>query len=491
MIRLVNRLSGRGRAGGLRYGANLLGQAAGRGVYLAAGLAAFVMVGHMAGPAALGRYGLALAILAVALIAADFGTTLTFGARLGAIEPEMRAAEFGRMLSARLVLGLGTGAALLCILPMLPDAIQPALALAALLMPLAAARFLDALFQVCGRPGWSVWPALANAVILIGGTALALRMQLPEAALSLAAVGAGIAYGAVGLALALRLVPARLAPLSQALATIRAAAGVGVANALGSLNGRISLMMLAAFAGAAELGQFTAGFRFFELGAAVAITLCAPLVPVFGRAVGPLVDGRPRTGTAALRTRVRTALVPILAASCAGAVAACALAEPLVRLAFGPDFPGAVPVLRIATGMSVLLIAATILFAGLVPLGRTGFAVRGSAAACATNLIACTLLIPWNSLLGAALAALLAEAAMLLVLAHAFWRQAGPPLALADIPILAAPGLLTALAWAAGPAALATGTVPAVAAVSAALVGWLCLRRPTDPLPLPLPEASS
>ena len=53
MLRLVNRLSGRRRAGGLRYGANLLGQAAGRGVYLAAGFAAFVMVGHFAGPAAL------------------------------------------------------------------------------------------------------------------------------------------------------------------------------------------------------------------------------------------------------------------------------------------------------------------------------------------------------------------------------------------------------------------------------------------------------
>ena len=195
MLRLVNRLSGRRRAGGLRYGANLLGQAAGRGVYLAAGFAAFVMVGHFAGPAALGRYGLALAILAVALIAADFGTTLTFGARLGAVGPEMRAAEFGRMLSARLVLGLGTGAALLGVLPMLPDSIRPALALAALLMPLAAARFLDALFQVCGRPGWSVWPSLANAALLIGGTALALWLQLPEAALSLVAVAAGIAYG--------------------------------------------------------------------------------------------------------------------------------------------------------------------------------------------------------------------------------------------------------------------------------------------------------
>ena len=189
------------------------------------------------------------------------------------------------MLSARLILGLGTGAALLCVLPLLPVAIRPALALAALLMPLAAARFLDALFQVCGRPGWSVWPALANAAPLIGGTALALWLQLPEAALTLVAVARRHrlrrrrAWLLAAAARALRAPP----PVGQALATIRAAAGVGVSNALGSLNGRISLMMLAAFAGAAELGQFTAGFRFFELGAAVAITLCAPLVPVFGR----------------------------------------------------------------------------------------------------------------------------------------------------------------------------------------------------------------
>lgn len=493
MYRVVNSVFAGGRTGSLRYGANLLGQAAGRALYLAAGFGAFVMVGHFAGPAALGRYGLALAVLAVALIGADFGTTLTFGARLGALQPDLRAAEFGRMLTARLMLGLAAGAALLCVLPLLPVAIRPALALAALLMPLAAARFLDSVFQVCGRPGWSVWPALANAATLIGGTACALWLQLPEATLTLVAVGAGIAYGAVGLLLALRLVAARPASPSQGLATIRAAAGVGVSNALGSLNGRISLMMLAAFAGAAELGQFTAGFRFFELGAAVAITLCAPLVPVFGRSVGPLLeDGRTRGGTAPLRARVRTALTLILAVACAGAVAACAVAEPLVRLAFGPDFCAAVPVLRVATGMSVLLIAATVLFAGLVPLGRTGFAVRGSAAACATNLLACALLIRWDPLLGAGLAALLAEAAMLLVLVHAFWRAAGPPLAMADLPIVAGPALVTALAWAAGPAALAPLTVPSVALLSAAAAAWLCLHRtPADPLPLPLPEASS
>jgi O-antigen/teichoic acid export membrane protein len=492
MYRLVNRAFGRGRHGGVRYGANLLGQGVGRGLYLAAGFAAFVMVGHAAGPEVLGRYGLALAVLAVALIAADFGTTLTFGARLGAIGPHMRAAEFGRMLTARLLLGFGSGAVMLGLLPLLPDAIRPALALAALLMPLAAARFLDALFQVCERPSWSVWPSLANAATLIGGTALALWLQLPEAALSLVAVAAGIVYGAVGLLLAARLVPARPASLPHGLATIRTSAGVGVSNALGSLNGRISLMMLAASAGAAELGQFTAGFRFFELGAAVAITLCAPLVPVFGRAVGALVAGRPQGGTAALQARVRTALTMILAAACAGAVAACAVAEPLVRLAFGADFVGAVPVVRVATAMSVLLIAATVLFAGLVPLGRTGFAVRGSAAACATNLLACALLIPLDPLFGAACAALLAEAAMLLVLVHAFWRAAGPPLALADFPAVAGPGLAAALAWGAVPTALAPLTVPTVAALSVGAAAWLCLRRaPAGPIPLTVPEASS
>mgnify|MGYP004723700783 CR=1 FL=1 len=80
---LVNGMPGR-RPGGSRYGANLLGQAAGRGVYLAAGFAAFVMVGHFAGPAALGGYGLALAILRGRRNAADFGPTRTVGARLGA-----------------------------------------------------------------------------------------------------------------------------------------------------------------------------------------------------------------------------------------------------------------------------------------------------------------------------------------------------------------------------------------------------------------------
>lgn len=491
MYRLVNRSFGRGRLGGLRYGANLLGQAAGRGLYLAAGFAAFVMIGHAAGPEVLGRYGLALAVLAVALIAADFGTTLTFGARLGAVGPEMRATEFGRMLSARLILGLGSGTVLLCLLPLLPGAIRPSLAFAGLLMPLTAARFLDALFQVCERPSWSVWPSLANAATLIGGTALALWLQLPEPALSLVAVAAGITYGVVGLSLAGRLVAARPASLSDGLATIRAAAGVGISNALGSLNGRISLMMLAAFAGAVELGQFTAGFRVFELGAAVAITLCAPLVPVFGRAVGTPA-GRSAGGLEALRTHVRIALTVIVGAACACAVAACALAEPLVRLAFGSDFGGAVPVKRVATVMSVLLIAATILFAGLVPLGRTAFAVRGSAAACATNLIACTLLIPRDPLIGAAGAALLAEAAMLLVLVHAFWREAGPPLELATVPLLAGPGLATAFAWAAFPAPLAPVTVPAVAILSAAAAAWLCLRRvPAQTVPLTVSEASS
>jgi len=493
MVRLVNRLRGRGRPGGMRYGANLLGQAAGRGVYLAAGFAAFVMVGHGVGPAALGRYGLALAVLAVALIAADFGTTLTFGSRLGAGAPEMRAAEFGRMISARLLLGGGTGLLLLGALPLLPGEIRPALALAAVLMPLAAARFQDSLFQVCGKPGWSVWPSLANAVVLVGGTALALWLQLPEAALSIVAVASGIVYGVVGLILAAKLLPLRPASLSQGWATIRAAAGVGISNALGSLNGRISLIMLAALAGAAELGQFTAGFRFFELGAAVAITLCAPLVPVFGRAVGAIDAGPTRSGTDRLRASVRPALIVILAAAGAGTVAACAVADPLVRVIFGPDFAAAALVLRIAAAMSALLITATVLFAGLVPLGRTGFAVRGSAAACATNLAACAVLIPLDPLLGAAWAALLAEVAMLAVVAHAFWREAGAPLAPGDAPTVLGPGLVTALAWAAGPATLAPITVPFAAVLSAAVAAWLCLRgRSTAaPLPLSIPEASS
>ncbi len=459
----------------MRYGINLLGQAAGRGIYLLAGFAAFVMVAKVAGPEVLGHYGIALAALAIALIAADFGTTLTFAARIGGCAPEARADALAGVLSARLILGAATGLALLCALPLLPASTRPALMLAALAMPLVAARFLDALFQVCGRPGWSAFPALANAGILMTGTALALVLDAPEATLPLVAVAAGVAYGALGLVLAGRLVPLRVAPVRVGLATIRQAAGVGVSNALGTLNARIGLLLLAVLAGAAEVGLFTAGYRFFELGVAVAITLAAPLVPVFGRAVG--------SGTLLAQTRLALRLV--LSAAGPAAVAAWVLADPLIRLLFGPAYAASVPVLRIAALMATAMIAATILFLALVALGRTGFAVLFSATGCAVNAVLCLVLVPAGGATGAAIAALAAEIAMLVVVAIAFHRAVGTPLPARDLPAILAPPLAMAACVFASPAAFAPVALPAGAMLAAAGALWL---RPRNALSSP--EAS-
>ena len=141
--------------------------------------------------------------------------------------------------------------------------------------------------------------------------------------------------------------------------------------------------------------------------------------------------------------------------------------------------------------MSTTLIAATILFAALVPLGRTGFAVAGSATACLANLAACALLIPWSPVTGAALAALVAELAMLGVLAHVFHRAVGPPLALADAPTILGPGLVTALVWAACPPGIVPFAVPTAACVCTATAAWLRLRGPAAPSPLALQDAAS
>ena len=475
MRRMVNRTEG--RRGGMAYGINLLGQAAGRGIYLLAGFSAFVMVAKVAGPDALGRYGIALAAVAVAVIAADFGTTLTFAARIGACPAEARDAELAEILSARLIVGAGTGIVLLCALPLLPAATRPALALAALTMPLVAARFLDALFQVCGRPGWSAYPSLSNAAVLVLGTGLALRLGAPEAVLSVVAVAAGASYGAVGLALAARLLPLRPAALRAGLAYLRRAAGVGISNALGTLNARIGLTMLAAFGGAADVGLFTAGYRFFELGVAVAITLATPMVPIFGRAAA----------SGGLPAQVRLALRWLLTAAGPGCVAAWVLADPVVRLLFGPEYGPSVPVLRIAAPMAAAMIVATVLFAALIALGRTGFAVLSGATGCAVNAAACLLLIPAAGATGAALAALAAEVAMLGVVAAVFTRAAGPPVAASDLPAILVPTLAMGACVAASPAGLSLLAVPAglaLAAVTAVLL------RPRSPS-LPTPEASS
>lgn len=474
-MRMVVNRTDTGR-GGMAYGINLLGQAAGRGIYLLAGFAAFVMVAKVAGPEVLGHYGIALAALAVALIAADFGTTLTFAARIGACAPEARATEFAATLSARLILGTGTGLVLLGVLPLLPPSTRPALMLAALAMPLVAARFLDALFQVCGRPGWSAWPSLANAAVLTSGTALALALDAPESVLPLVAVAAGIAYGALGLVLAGRLVPLRVAPFRTGLATIRHAAGIGISNAFGTLNARIGLLMLAAFARAAEVGLFSAGYRFFELGVAVAVTLAAPMVPVFGRAAG--------AGT--LLPQARLAFRLVLSVAGPGTVAAWVLADPVIRLAFGSDYAASVTVLRIAALMATAMIAATILFCALIALGRTGFAVAFGATGCAVNTLLCLVLVPRFGATGAALAALAAEIAMLAVVATVFHCAVGAPVALKDVPAVLAPTLAMAVCVFASPAALVPLALPAGAVLAAAGALWL---RPRASLSSP--EASS
>lgn len=458
-----------------RYAASLAGQAAGRGLYLIAGFAAFAMVAQGAGPAALGRYGIAVAAVALTAVAADFGTTLAFGARIGACPEEHRGSEVAAMLCARLILGGIVGLALLALLPLLPEPVRPALALAGFGMPLLAARFCDPLFQVCGRPGWSALPALANAAILVLGMGAALALSAPESSFSLTAVAAGIAYGALSLVLAGRLVPLRIAPLRIGLAYLRESAALGLSNALGALNGRIGLMAVALVAGAAEAGFFTAGYRFFELGVAVAITVASPLVPVFSRAAA----GRPGD-PAAIVPPVRNALRLALATTLPACVAASVLAGPVVGLVFGPGYEAGVPVLRLAAPMSAAMLAATILFAALVALGRNRFAVPYAALGCVTNLALCALLVPAVPATGAAVAALGSEIAMLGFAALLFTRAAGSPLEGADLPRLLLPTLLLALAGLVLPAGIAPAAVTAGAllAIGAALGSAMARPRP-------------
>lgn len=461
---------GRGRA---RYAASLAGQAAGRGLYLLSGFAAFVMVAKGAGPAALGHYAVAVAAVALTGVAADFGTTLTFSARIGACPEERRAGEVAAMLSARLILGGIVGLALLAALPLLPAPVRPALALAAFGMPLLAARFCDPLFQVCGRPGWSALPALANAAILVAGTGLALWLDLPEAALALVMVASGVSYGAASLALAALLLPLRAAPFRIGLSYLREALPLGVSNALGTLNGRIGLMAVALVAGAAEAGVFTAGYRFFELGIAVAITVASPLVPVFARAAAE------RPGDLApLVVQVRTALRLALSVTLPLSVAAWWLAGPVVGLVFGAGYEASVPVLRLAAFMSAAMLAATILFAALVAMKRDRFAIAYAALGCAANLGLCAALVPASPATGAALAALGSELAMLAFAARLFAKAAGAPLAPADLPRLLLPSLILALLGTILPDALAPAAMCAGALVAIGVALAPVLARP-------------
>lgn len=424
-----------------------------------ASIALFVVLARKVGDAQFGVYsfGLAFAGLATTLGALGQDSILT---REVARDRSRLEDYFGNTLALRLVLTV----------PVLAIAVGAATALGmgteartvALLLGLGLTAEL--LASVCFAVFQSFERLEYIAVVL-----LTQRWITAGAGIAALALGAGIVTVAaiymagcwLGALLGFVLVRRRIArprlriDVSRWPRLMRAALPVGISALSVTVLARIDMAILAIYEPDAVVGRYGAAYRIYESTLFVGWSVTAAFLPVLSRLTPSSEPPLGRMFEQGLKLVLALAL-PLTAGT-------VALAEPVIRLLFGPQFTGGAGAARILAPAMTLAAVSYLASHLLIAQDRQGTMAWIYAVIAIENVAANFVLIPLLSLDGAALDTALSEALVVVALLVVGTRLAGP---FGWRRVLTGP--LTAAAASAG-VMLGLQDIPLVAAVAGGL----------------------
>ena len=388
-------------SGGRHYVVNLAAQFVGRALSVGSGLLVFVLVARGLGAEAFGRYSYVLAYLGVLVVIAEFGTTAVLARGIAQVRTE-REVYWGNFLLVRLGLALLGGMLGAGLAPWVRPDLAPYLLAGAVSLPALGSRFYEPVFQVCNRPWDSTLSSSLYAVAHVLGVAAALRLWGSLPAVFAAYLLANLLYAVLAFRLSLRSLRPRFQPRRAILASLlKLAAPIGVGTVFVTLNTRADVFLLAWLQSDTAVGLYSAAFRFYDLGAVLAVIFATPLFPIFAdRATGD------RAALKQLYVRIHElvaiALLPV------------ALLTPLVSsdvmaLAFGDRFRPAGPVLDALAWAAILIFYAQLSSALNLAVGDVTHAYWNGALAAALNIGLNLAWIPSRSYFGAAWATLLSD----------------------------------------------------------------------------------
>jgi O-antigen/teichoic acid export membrane protein len=401
------------------YVSSAAAQAAGRVLAVGANLFSLLLVARILGTGEFGRYAFVMAYVSIACSLADLGTTSALGRGLANARTDSRELYLGNFCIVRGAITVAATLLAIAAAPLVKPDLAALLAVGSLAVPVVASRFFDPVFQVYGRPHYSIVSNLVYAVGLVTVSVAILvwlRMSLFAYLVGWAAVN--LAYTATAVVLALRLVRPRFRLDRQAARSILTlAVPLGVGALFYIVHARADTMMLGYMRTADEVGLYNAAFKLLDFGAIAATTLLWPLLPVLSKALHDSPEHGRAVGRSVMEG-VGVATVPV-------AVAAPFVADPAIRLLYGPDFAAAA---QIVGTLGVAFVVLVFALAGAVlniSAGRVGHAYWNTALAVAVNVSLNLLLIPRLGFVGAAYATLASHLCMLAVQHYYVARNVG------------------------------------------------------------------
>ncbi len=448
-------------------------QLAGRAVTTACSLAIIGILTRSLGVAGYGSYTTAVGYGAVLAVLADAGFFWILLRELSA-EGADGSRIASNILTLRSVLALvvfGAGAAAAWLIPQYPLAVRQGIAVASLAGWISTVTAtLTGVFQVRHRMERAVLADVLGRAVVLGGISWLAGHGGSLAGMLWAYVAGNAAGGAASLWLSRPYV--RLAPRFDRAywrRIVRAALPMGVALVLGVLYFRVDAVLLSVLRGSTDVGIYGPPYKIIEALLALPTMFLGNVFPSLARLLG---GNRAEAGR--ISTRALTALVALAVPVVTGGII---LAAPMLRFVAGAAYAGAstvalgsVPVTG-TLALQVLLVALGLAFVAtlfsylLVAAGRQRLLVVPNAGFLVLNVVSNLILLPRLSYLGAALATVLTELAVVSWLGSLVRREVGVrPRVLAGWQIVGAgAGMAAAVApLRHGPLALAIGVGAAV-----------------------------
>ena len=387
------------------YLVNVAAQGVSRTLSIVAGIVVFVLVARLLGVQAFGQYSYIMGLVAIGVAVADLGTTGALSRGLATVGPGATSDYWSNYLALRAILvAVVTAVAIGTVIALDPSPVTfwPLMA-AAVGMPFVASRFFDPVFQVFSKPWYTALASFIYAMFYVAGSLAALFLSLdPILFLIVAYIAANGIYIAVAFALSARLLVARLRldwPVVRSI--LRIASPLGVAALFTVINSRADIFMLKHMGSEHLVGLYSASYKFVDLGAILAVTATAPLIPIFSRM------GESDRDRLKLSARRIVTLIGVVGLPCA--IVLPVFAPWLVTTVYGADYAAAAPPLGVF-GWVMLLLFFGLLSSSLnvaVIVVRHAYWSGFLAAAC--NIGLNIWWIPTYGIMGAAWATLISE----------------------------------------------------------------------------------
>lgn len=399
-------------------------QSISRALSVAANLLSLVLVARVLGTNDFGNYTFVMACVNIAATLADLGTTSVLAHGLTTdshAEPDL---YFGNFLVIRAATTLAATLLALAAIPFADRGLLGPLLVCAISIPFVASRFFDPVYQVFGRPRYSVYASLLYSVSLAAVSLVLLPwLHVPLLDYLWAWVGCNVLYTILAFHLATRVVRPRFDIRWQALKSIAALAiPLGVGALFYIVNTRADVMMLSYMTTPRDTGLYGAAYKLLDFGGMLAVTALWPLIPILSR------EQRAGKEGALVAIRCVTEVAGVL--SFPVAVVAQYLALPIITLLYGADYAEAASVVGILAVIFVILIYCLIGVVANLSTGTVQHSYWNTAVAAVINIALNFVLIPRHGMVGAAWAALVSHVWMLLVQQRYVLVHAGNPFVL-------------------------------------------------------------